>query len=379
MNAKRLAARFAQVILCVGALWLEACSDALPVTPLQPLKSSVAMDVVWKNKVGSSGNAVLAPVLYKDTLYLATEQGELMALDPAKGNESWHLKTKEAFSAGIGVGEDLLFLGNKKGELLAYNLKGELVWRSQQSSELTAPPEAAEGTVVTRTADGHIVGINVADGKRRWQVTRPQPALVLRGVSGITVGRGGALVGLPGGKLLALSLADGSVVWEATISVSKGATELERVNDVVGAPIVGFQDVCTASYQGKTTCLEVARGQTIWSKDEAAIGPIFADGNKLFVTDEKGDVVALNRLSGTTAWRNESLEGRYLSPPAVTTDYVIAGDAEGIVHFLSRADGIESGRVATGGVAITQPPLVIGDNLVLVRNREGKVFAVGPR
>lgn len=379
MDAKRLGTFLAQAILCAGALWLEACSDALPVTPLQPLKSSVAMDVVWKNKVGASDNALLAPVLYKDMLYLATERGDLMALDPATGKESWVVKTKEPFSAGIGVGEDLLFLGNKKGELLAYNLKGDLVWRSQQSSELTAPPEAAEGTVVTRTADGHIVGLNVADGKRRWQILRPLPALVLRGVSGITVGRGGALVGLPGGKLLALSLADGSVVWEATISIPKGATELERVNDVVGAPIVGFQDVCTASYQGKTTCLEVARGQTIWSKDEASIGPIFAEGNKLFVTDEKGDVVALNRLSGTTAWRNESLEGRYLSPPAVTTDYVIVGDAEGIVHFLSRADGIESGRVTTSGTAITQPPLVIGDNLVLVRNREGKVFAVGPR
>ncbi|MDE2622121.1 MAG: outer membrane protein assembly factor BamB [Betaproteobacteria bacterium] len=379
MNAKRLGKLLAQVFLCAGALWLQACSNALPVTPLQPLKSSLATDVVWKSKVGSSDNAVLAPVLYKDVLYLATEKGELMALDPATGSESWHVKTKEPFSAGIGVGQDLLFLGNKNGELLAYDLKGGLVWRSQQSSELTAPPEAAEGTVVTRTADGHIVGLNVTDGKRRWQVLRPQPALVLRGVSGITISRGGVLVGLPGGKLLALNLAQGTVVWEATISVPKGATELERVNDVLGAPIVGFQDVCTASYQGKTTCLEVSRGQTIWSKDEAAIGPIFADGNKLFVTDDKGDVVALNRLSGTTAWRNDSLEGRYLSPPVVTADYVVVGDAEGIVHFLSRGDGVESGRVSTDGTAITQPPLVIGDNLVLVRNRAGKVFAVAPR
>ncbi len=68
MNAKRLATRLAQAALCAGALWLEACSDALPVTPLQPLKSSVAMDVVWKNKVGAAGNAVLAPGLCRDML-----------------------------------------------------------------------------------------------------------------------------------------------------------------------------------------------------------------------------------------------------------------------------------------------------------------------
>lgn len=379
MNSRRLASWLAPFILTAGALWLSACSDALPVTPLPPLKSSVAGDVAWKSKVGDSNNAVLRPVLYKDVLYLANEKGDLLALDPATGKESWRVKTKEAFSAGIGAGEDMLFLGNKKGELLAYNLNGGLLWRAQQSSELMVPPQAADGIVVTRTADGHIVGLGATDGKPRWQVTRPLPALVLRGSSGITLERGGALVGLPGGKLLALKLADGSVVWEATISVPKGATELERVNDVVGAPIVGYQDVCVASYQGKTTCLDVTRGQTLWSKDVASIGPIFADGSKLFATDEKGDVLSLNRMSGTTAWRNESLEGRYLTPPAVTMDYVIVGDAEGIVHFLSRSDGVEIGRVATDGNPITLPPLVVGDNLVLVRNREGKVYAVGPR
>ena len=379
MNAHRLARIFLPAVLAAGALWLGACSDSLPVTPLKPLKSSVATDVVWKSKVGSSENAVLRPVLYKEVLYLATEKGDLMALDPATGKESWHIKTKESFSSGIGVGGDMLFLGNKNGELLAYNLNGGLLWRSQESSELITPPEASDGVVVTRTADGHIVGVNTADGKRRWQVTRPLPALVLRGSSGVTVGRGGALVGLPGGKLLALNLADGNVVWEATLSVPKGATELERVNDVVGAPIVGYQDVCAASYQGKTSCLDVAHGQTIWSKDVASIGPILADRNQLFVTDDKGDVVALNRMSGTVAWRNDTLEGRYLTPPAVSMDYVVVGDAEGVVHFLARADGVEGGRVTTDGSTISQPPVVVGDNLVLVRNRAGKVYAVGPR
>ena len=365
--------------LCLAlAFWLAGCADSLPVSPLPPLKSSVAIDTVWKSKIGAGDNTLMTPVLYKDFLYAANEKGELVALDPATGKESWHIKTQEAFSSGVGVGDDMLFLGTKGGEMLAYNLNGGLLWRSRQSSELMVAPEAADGIVVTRTADGHIVGVDETTGKRRWQIVRPMPALVLRGVSGIALSRGGALIGLPGGKLLAVALSDGTVAWEATISVPRGATELERVNDVVGVPLVGYQDVCTASYQGKVTCLDVTRGQTIWSKDIAAIGPLFAEGNKLFVTDEKGDVLAVNRLSGTTAWRNEALEGRYLTAPAVTLDYVVVGDAEGIVHFLSRTDGIETGRATTDGNAITQAPLVIGDNQILVRNREGKIFVLAP-
>ncbi len=378
---------------CGVGLMLAGCGlmGSVSVPPLQPLKSPVNIDIKWKASLGSKGMPLLgsllnskdlpmlAPLLYQDTLYIANEGGELIALEPLNGKEIWHLKTKELFSAGVGSGENMLFLGTKKGEVLAYDLNGALLWRSQLTSELMVPPQAEDGVVVTRTADGHIFGLNAADGTRRWLVTRPMPVLVLRGVGGITLGRGGAFIGMPGGKLLALNLTNGNVGWETSVSISRGSTELERVNDVLGNPVLGFRDICTATYQGKTACLDASTGESIWSRDIPAIGGIVADGNKLFETDDKGDVVALNRASGTVAWKEESLAGRYLTPPAVTQDYVVVGDIEGIVHFLARSDGLEAGRSQTDNSPITEAPLVLSDNLVLVKNRDGKIFTLAPR
>ncbi len=380
MNIIGRALRIAGMAWSAG-LMLAGCGlmDTVSVVPLQPLKSPVNIDIKWKSTLGSKDLALLAPLLYQDTLYVANEGGELISLDPLTGKEVWHIKTKELFSAGIGSGENMLLLGTRKGEALAYDLNGKLLWRTQLSSELMVPPQAEDGVVVTRTADGHIFGLNAADGKRRWLVTRPMPVLVLRGVGGITLGRGAALIGMPGGKLLALNLTNGNVGWEASVSISRGSTELERVNDVLGNPILGFRDVCSATYQGKTACLDALTGESIWSRDIAAVGAIAAEGNKLFVTDDKGNVIAINRTSGTVSWKEESLAGRYLTPPAVTQDYVVVGDIEGIVHFLARSDGSEAGRSKTENSPITEPPLVLSDNLVLVRNRDGKVFTLAPR
>jgi outer membrane protein assembly factor BamB len=393
MNGVGRALRQVCAVLSIGTVLAGCGTESLPVTPLQPLHAALAIDVKWKKNYSSTERSIwspmqyltaeiqglMAPLLYRDTLYIANEAGELHALEPLTGKELWTVKTKELFSAGIGSGQDMLLLGNRKGEALAYDLKGELLWRSQLSSELMVSPQAEDGVVVTRTADGHIFGLNAADGKRRWMLVRPMPVLVLRGVGGLTLGRGAAMIGMPGGKLLALNLANGNVGWESSVSVPKGSTELERVNDVVGNPIVGFRDVCSATYQGKTACLDASSGQVLWSRDISPVGAIAADGNKLFLTDEKSNVLAINRTSGTVAWKEESLQGRYLAPPAVTLDYVVAGDIEGVVHFLSRADGVEIGRGNTENVPITEPPLALGENLVLVRNRNGKVFALGPQ
>ncbi len=368
----------ARLFWVAGALLLASCADTLPVAPLAPLKPAMEAEVVWKQGVGSVEQAILRPVMVQGVLYVANEAGELRAFDPATGKEIWRVKTLESFSAGIGSGDQMLLLGNKKGEVLAYTLKGDLLWRSQLSSELMVAPQAADGVVVTRTADGRISGLASSDGKRRWSVQRPMPALVLRGISQIAMERGAVLVGLPGGKLVALNLADGSVGWEATISIPRGATELERINDVVGTPLFGFRDVCTASYQGKVACLDVAKGETIWSTELSVTGALSAEGNKLFATTEKGDVVALNRTSGSVAWKQETLEGRYPSAPQAFNDYVVVGDAQGVVHFLSRADGVEMGRLKTEEVAIIQQPQVLDDNLILLTNRDGKLYALAP-
>ena len=52
-----------------------------------------------------------------------------------------------------------------------------------------------------------------------------------------------------------------------------------------------------------------------------------------------GTVEGIDERSTTALWRNESLARRQLSAPAVLSSYVVVGDVEGYLHFLSQVDG----------------------------------------
>ena len=63
-------------------------------------------------------------------------------------------------------------------------------------------------------------------------------------------------------------------------------------------------------------------------------------------------VHALDRLSGSSLWKQDKLLNRRTSGPAVRRGLVAVADAEGIVHFLSREDGSFAARQKTDGTPV---------------------------
>jgi outer membrane protein assembly factor BamB len=99
------------------------------------------------------------------------------------------------------------------------------------------------------------------------------------------------------------------------------------------------------------------------------------DGRYLFVTDEKGAVHALDRLSGSSLWKQDKLLNRRVSGPAARRGLVVVADGEGIVHFLSREDGSFAARQKTDGTPVRAPVQTIGTGF-LVQTAGGSVSAI---
>ena len=155
-----------------------------------------------------------------DGIYTAARDGQLQRLDANNGRQIWHMDSGHKLSAGVGAGEGLILVGTEKGEVLAFDNEGRPRWQAQVSSEILSPPQAASGIVVVRSGDGRIVGLDVADGKRKWVYQRSVPALSLRSAAGVVVAQGAIFAGFAGGKLVALNLANGNVGWEALLNRS---------------------------------------------------------------------------------------------------------------------------------------------------------------
>ncbi|RYG79589.1 hypothetical protein EON77_08875 [bacterium] len=68
------------------------------------------------------------------------------------------------------------------------------------------------------------------------------------------------------------------------------------------------------------------------------------------------------------------LSNRRLSAPVVLGKQIVVADYERYLHFFDVESGDLVARTGTGGERVSQPPVVVGQE-VLVVNDEGKVSA----
>lgn len=343
--------------------------------PLVELKGSMAVRTAWKLDIGKSTDVVFSPAVIGATLVVAGGDGSVARVDAASGRVLWRIKAEGGLSAGVGTDGNLIVVGGNKGAVLAYDLEGKQLWKSQASSEVLSSPVVGGGVVVVRSIDNRIVGLDARTGEKKWTVQRVAPPLTLRNAPGMVVSGPEVIIAQPGGKLLALTLATGVARWEATVGEARGATELERVTDIGGNPVLFEKDVCAVAYQGRVGCFDVSNGTPRWTKELSSDVGVTVDQRFVFAVDDKGAVSAFNREGGASAWKNDKLGYRRLSTPVSYGRAVAVGDYQGYIHFLSREDGSFLARAATDGSAITANPIVAGSNLIF-QTQSGTVTAI---
>lgn len=342
--------------------------------PLVQLKGTMAVRTAWKLEMGKAQGYQFSPALAGNTVIVASGSS-LARVEAATGHQLWRIKAGTDLSGGVGSDGNLIAVGGVKGMLLAFDMDGKALWKQQLSSELLSAPAVGQGIVVARSIDNRIVGFDAKTGEKKWTVQRVAPPLTLRNAPGMVVAGKDVLIAQPGGKLLSLILATGAPRWEIEVGISRGATELERVTDIGGAPVVFENDVCAVSYQGRVGCFDLATGSTRWTRDLSSEVGVAVDQRFVFAPDDKGSLLAFNRDGGASAWKNDKLSYRRLSTPVSYGRTVAVGDYQGMVHFLSREDGSFLARAATDGSAIIGTPLVAGSNLIF-QTQNGTVTAI---
>jgi outer membrane protein assembly factor BamB len=343
--------------------------------PLVDLKGSMAVRTAWKLEVGKSRNYQFNPALAGNTVIAAGGDGTLVRAEADSGRQLWRVKAGMELTAGVGTDGNTIVVGGDKGTLMAFDMDGKQLWKAQLSSEILSSPVVGQGIVVARSIDNRIVGFDAATGQKKWTVQRTSPPLTLRLAPGMVVHDKDVIVAQPGGKLLSLLLATGAPRWEVEVGVARGATELERVTDIGGYPVVFEDEVCAVSYQGRAGCWDLLNGSPRWTRDLSSEAGVAVDQRFLFASDDKGAVYAFNRDGGTSAWKNDKLAFRRLSTPVSYGRTVAVGDYQGYVHFLSREDGAFLARAATDGSAISSTPVVAGSNLIF-QTQNGTVTAI---
>ncbi len=367
------------VALLLLGLMLGGCGSKGPQpVKLVDFKPSAKLAVAWKVSIGDAGRYIFTPATYGDSVFAASNRGDLLRIDAANGKTLWRVDTRALLSGGVGVGDNMVMVGTAKGSVLAYDLAGKPLWQSKVSSEVLSAPQASGEFVVVRSGDSRIFGLDARDGSRRWEYQTTPPPLTLRANPGVIIVEGFVIAGMPAGKLVVLNIANGGLIWETVVSAPKGDNELERITDIAGPPLVETGRVCAATFQGRAACYETQKGGQLWARPASSVGSLAADDLSVYLSDDVGSVVALDRNTGASVWKQDKLAYRNLSAPLATRDYVVVGDFEGQVHFLKFEDGSFAARIATDGGSVAAAPRLIGDK-ILVQTRKGGIYAISAK
>ena len=355
--------------------------DADAPAELEDLVSQCPIKTLWSVSVGDGTDEQLVrlvPFVDRDRVYAAAYDGEVRAFDAHSGKLLWSSDTDLKISGGPGVGDGVVLLGTGDAELVVLDADtGAEKWRARLSSEALSVPGAGSGVAVVHTLDGKLFGFDVEDGEQLWVYDRATPILTLYGSSSPVISGDSVICGFASGKLAALDLDSGGVRWEVSVSTPSGRTELERMVDIDGDPLLVDDTLYVTSYQGDLAAVSVETGVVLWRRKLSSYVGAGGDWRQIYSVDTQGQVWAIDQRNSSAVWKNDKLLHRRLSAPAVLGDYVLVGDFEGYLHWLAREDGRIVARVRVGSDPISATPVVI-DGVVYVYGDGGRLQALTP-
>jgi outer membrane protein assembly factor BamB len=376
--------RFAVPVACaMTVLAMAACSSTkderrVP-TPLTEFKPALNVERVWKTSVGKAGRYLFSPIAVGGAVYAAGANGTVAKIDGKSGKDVWRTKLHTDLTAGVGSDGTLVAVGAAKGGVYVLDADGKLLWKASAPGEIISPPLVGNGYVLVRTIDGQISAFNANTGELKWMYHNRTVPLNLRVAAGMTfAGDVAVLAGFPGGSLAAINLKTGDEYWQAPVSYPKGVTEVERINDVTGAPTLIGAEACAVTYQGQLGCFDANSGQPVWQQAFSSASGLAQDNVAVVAANDWSVIDAYDVTTGKRLWRNDKLKSRDLGVPLLFGPSTVVGDYKGYVHFLSRDDGSFVARAKTDGSAITSAPVVAGDTLV-VQTHDGELYAFRPR
>jgi outer membrane protein assembly factor BamB len=377
MRRTVLAAAVASLLTALGAC-SKKDKDVDPPAELADFPATLRVQRVWDASVGGDDEKLrLGLGVATDTgrAFAAGHNGEVAAWDLETGKQLWKARTKAPLSGGTGAGEGLVVVGSSEGELIALNEKdGTERWRVKVNGEVLSAPAISPRAVLVRTVDGKLHSLAPDTGKELWQYEQQSPRLTLRGTSKPVVVGDAVITGFDNGKVVALNIPDGALLWESTIASAHGRTELERLVDIDSPVKIVEGNVYAVGFQGRVAMLALDSGQIWWAQDASSYRGLGADEDNVYVSTADGEVVALKRATGVEVWRQKGLAHRGLSAPVVLDNTIAVADFKGYVHWLDKATGAFAGRAEAGGDRVSNPPVAAGDR-VLVINDEGRVTA----
>ncbi|MGP5338159.1 outer membrane protein assembly factor BamB [Psychrobacter maritimus] len=342
---------------------------AQPISVLQPVFST---DV--GSKKASSKDPLDLQVGYANSqIVTASRGGDLIGFDNA-GQRLWSVNVGDQITGGVALDalSQTAIVSTRGGQVMAFDsATGAKRWQTQLSGSVLTPALISNNRVVLSANDGFLHGLSLQNGQSVWQFATQVPAISVRGSAAPTLlDAKTALLATADGRLHAVTIDNGLPQWSRRVGVGAGSSEVERMSDVDGMPIVDKNQLFAISYSGQLLGIDLASRQVLFVNELASLKSLAVNNQQVIATSLDGKVVAYNRSNGEVLWESEELAYRHLTNPVMIGNYIAVGDFDGVVHLYDPASGKIVSRVQTKGALSS---LQVQGSRLLTQSTSGQV------
>lgn len=355
--------------------WEDSASFVDNPTPLVDLDNKI--DILAQSKSSLSGDSKrnFKLAFSDDKVFYASEDGLVSCLNIINNEILWDFRHQEKILAGLTADSKNIYFVDYEGYLNALSIKGFLEWRSFVG-EVFAPPLVSGDSVIIRSSSNRFISLNTIDGQELWSYQLPIPTLSIRSWGEMSLKDNVIYSGISSGKIIALNVSDGTLIWEGTYSQPKGSSEIERSNDTTSKPVVDDSIVYIVASTGNIAALSRVDGSVLWSRPLSSFVGMGADDEMLYITHNSGSIYAVDKESNKVKWRNSDFLGRDVSKPVFYRNYLIISDYEGYLHFLDNKTGQTLARVKVSSSILLEPIVIPDSENLIICSISGDIMVI---
>lgn len=329
---------------------------------------------VWRAKL--HGLAALAwqprnpatPLLARKHVLFAAANG-VHALDAGNGAPAWRHETTEAVAGSPILHEGLVRVVTAEGHVQSLRpTDGKPAWvKPTKLGAVVHAGLAAEGPRLFAMADPAVLtAIRAADGKILWRNSRPiTRSFLVEGHGAPAVHNGVVYAGLANGKLVALAVRDGAVVWELAVNDRGDGPYVDVDHTPLLGTVGGAAALFVTGHNSGLHALAAADGQRLWRYKATGLGQPVKAGQTLVSVAPDGGLHIVAARSG-----KRRLGRRVLGDPsgqvAVAGRWLLVPGA-GSLQVVERATGHSIWHVVDEH-GFAAAPLVVGDDVFALAN-----------
>ncbi len=350
---------------------------------------------LWRRKLGKgdkSGISLMAqPVIFADTLYWVDHKFRVSAHNlNRKGKKLWRIKLpivkgdKQAYGGGMAVTSEAVIITTGAG--FVYGLSrgnGQLLWQTNLRHPIHSTPTIEGNDIFITSINNITFALDGANGAVNWRHESVVSRVGLIQSISPAVSENIVVAGYANGEIVAINRADGETIWKQNLATSSRVDALGQIASVVAGFVVDGNRVYASSYSGKLVALDLRTGGMVWEVPLSASTPISLSGEYLFVLDDQSVLYAIATRSGKVHWveelqnwekGKEGYERIVWNGPLLAAPYLVVANHEKRLYLHDVATGKQVKRYKFGSGFHTHP--ISANGILYIIGSNGKLYAL---